>query len=115
MPHQFKQDHILYVTSNWRNESDEVMAEKLGLKPLYVAKIRGYHKLSRYKNAERTPVNDVAKMIEMFANGSTVVAICRKFNVGNRTVNTLIQTHYYRLPRSYNTVTLVLESKLNYS
>lgn len=56
----------------------------------------------------------IALVIELFANGSTVAQIARLTGCYGQLISNLIERHWLFKKRELTTITLVLESKINF-
>ena len=101
-----------YIRSNYLNVKDEVIGMAIGLTSAGVNSRRRRMGLSKPQ-----PLADksrIAVSLEMFCNGATVVSIARRFNTSHRAISLILNKNFFYKQRSYNTITLVMDSKINY-
>lgn len=101
-----------YIKDNWRNTDDQTMGKHLGISAQIVQKLRNSVGLKRQTMYASDP-NTTALICELFANGSTIVQISRIVAIKEATVSRMIENYWLYKTRSFDTVTLVLESKIN--
>lgn len=101
-----------FVIKNWHSMSYNKMATQLHVN---VGTIKKYAKrLGIGKKIEPISRAKVAMLLEYFANGWTVAAAARTLGLNHTQSKNIIERHFLVKQRSYLTITLVLESKINF-
>lgn len=101
-----------FIAKNWSKMTDEDMSKRLRIstKQVQIYRLR----LGKSRKLSLKKPENLALAIEMFANGSGLVMIGKHFGIAPSTVSALITKHFFYKQRSYDTITLVAESKINY-
>jgi len=102
-----------YVKKVFPLATDKEISNHLQISVSLVRQIRSKLGLKRERwtdvGKDRTAV-----ILELFANGKTIKYISQVTNMDVGKINRLIENYWFTKQRSYNTITLVLESKANY-
>ncbi len=93
--------------------SDTELAKLLGISHNKVVSIRKVLRITRYRRSIVDP-KLIAMICELFANGYTIVKISKLIKKPENAVSDIITKHWFTKKRSYNTITYVIESKINY-
>lgn len=101
-----------FIKLNYKLMSDEEIGYKVSLSYHTVYKRR--LKLKLYYKKSVSQNETIAEVLEWFSNGETCANIARKMRKTPRSISLIIDTHFFFKKRGYNTITLVLESKINY-
>lgn len=113
MMQDFTSDQInKFILDNYQNMNDEEIGKYLGLSPKTI-----YHRRFRMKIHFKKSIKQnstIAEILELFTSGITIAEVARKIRKRPSVVSNIINKHYFPKQRGYNTVTLVLESKINY-
>lgn len=106
-----------FISKKYRLLSDKQIADELSI-PIYGKK--GVGAIRRRLNLKRVDMSytdrkKLAKLLEFWFNGHTVANAARECNIPLPIACRLIKNHAMYIPRSYNTITLVIESKMNFT
>jgi len=101
-----------FIRINYKIMTDEEIGYKVGLSVHTVYKRRLNLKL--YYKKSFSQIETIAEVLEWFSNGETCAEIARKIRKNPNVISKIIDTHFFYKKRGYNTITLVLESKINY-
>lgn len=115
MPNLFR-DHPkdeAYVKRAFPLATDKEMSNHLQISVSLVRQIRSKLGLKR-ERWDEVGKERIAVILEFFANGKTVRYISQVTNMDVGKINRLIENYWFTKQRSYNTITLVMESKANY-
>jgi len=106
-------DSLVYIQKNWLKQTDQEMGEALGLQVNTIYNYRHFLKLSRIK---KKPLDKklVAFVLERYVNRTPLKIIAERLGISGFQVGKILSAHYFTKKRSYDTVTLVLDSKINY-
>lgn len=101
------------ITQNWSNISDYEMGISLNLHPGTVALIR--QRLGFYRKT-KTEVSREQKayVINAFFNDMRIKSIMKMTSLTYHQVTYIIDKNCFHKQRSYDTTTLVMDSKVNY-
>lgn len=102
-----------FVKENFNTMSDIQMSEVLKISPRQIQTYRLRYQ-SRRQSSLKSKEN-IAIATELFANGISMVEIGRRFNVHSSTISTLMSKVFFYKKRSFDTITVVAESKINYN
>lgn len=101
------------ITENWQTMSDYEMGRKLNLYPGSIALLRQRLGLLRKVKTEITSLTK-AFVINAFFNHMRTKSIMKMTGLTYYQVNYIIDKNCFYKQRSYNTITLVMDSKVNY-
>lgn len=102
-----------YIKVHWLKMNDDELAKKTGISVHTIRKYRSKLKLVRPKKQfdDRTAI---ALTLEFFATGVAIRRISKMINISEETVKALLNRYYYFKPKSPETITLTIESSINY-
>lgn len=102
------------IKVHWQKMDDEELSKKAGISIHTVRKYRCKLKLRRphkqFNNREA-----IALTLEFFATGIKIKRISKMIMISEETVKAIIARHYDFKPKSANTITLTIESSINYN
>ena len=101
-----------FILENYKTMSDVDIGLIVGLSAKTVYN-RRYRMGIFLKKKINTP-EVVAEILELFTTGITCAEIARILRKKPKAITDIINRHYFTKQRGYNTITLVLESKINY-
>lgn len=101
------------ITKNWSKLSDYQMGLSLNLHPGTVAMIR--QRLGFYrKTKSEISASQKAYVINAFFNDMRIKSIMKMTSLTYHQVTYIIDKNCFHKQRSYDTITLVMDSKVNY-
>lgn len=101
-----------FILDNYQSMTDQEIGKIVGLSPKTIYNRRFKMKIHFKKSINQN--STIAEILELFTTGITVADVARKIRKRPSVVSNIINKHYFPKKRGYNTVTLVLESKINY-
>lgn len=93
--------------------TDDDLAEIMKIKTPNLQKLRLSIGCKRSNWKIESPAT-IALILELYANGNTIVRISKIVDKSVHRINRIIDRCFKPIPRSYNTITLVLDSKINF-
>jgi hypothetical protein len=110
MTHQEKK---AFIAKNWHKMDDKQLGEytNLGQRSVQRYRMKLNLKKSRFSVKDK---EGIALVLELFANGSTIVQIAKLTGSYSTMISNLIERHWLVKKREINTITLVVESKINF-
>lgn len=111
------EDHNDYIKMAMKYFDDVKIGKMLGVtaKTIYNRRARlGLLRKSGVKDQAEIDTQKIALIIEWFANGMSIETCASKFKLPTAHVSLLIKLHFKTLKKSKNTITLLIESKLNF-
>jgi len=106
-------DALLYIQLNWLKQTDEEMGKALHLK---LSTVYNYRYLLHLSRINKQPLDKklVALVLEHYVNRTPIKSIGALVNKSSYQIGQILSAHYFGKRRSYDTITLVLDSKINY-
>lgn len=104
-------DFEIYLIENFGKKSYAEMGAEAKVSHGTIAKTA--KKLGLRKHTPEQ-VKTIKLVLEYFANGWTCAQIARSMDCAHTTVKYIIERYWLFKQRSYDTITLVIESKINY-
>lgn len=101
-----------YIRENWKYYDDESMGRSLGIEAPMVQKLRNRIGCRR-QSCITSDTKTIALICELFANGKTLVQISKIVAKNVRTISSVITKNWLYKKRSFDTITLIMESKIN--
>ena len=108
------QEKKSFIASNWHVMDDTQLANITMLSERSVQRYRMELNLKK----DRFNINDksgIGLVLELFANGSKVANIAKLTRKSDSSISKLLNKYFFFKQRSLDTVTLILDSKINYS
>lgn len=103
------------IRENYLTKNDREIGDMFGLSPRTIRGHRFSLRLnSRFLREEEKDRNIIANIIELFVAEIPMQNIARLYQKSNSTISQLITKHYFSKQRSYDTITMVMDSKINY-
>jgi len=106
-------DRLIYVRDNYLIYSDLELSKILHVSPKTVASDRKSLNLHRLKGRPRDK-DKIANVLTLHSNGFGVGKIKNVTGLERNSIYYIINSYLKPLERSVNTITLIIESKLNY-
>jgi len=104
----------VFIKDNFLKMNDAQIAEVLGMAKRSVWARRKRLGLKRKRLSSDLTKNQTAKIMELFTMGNTLVDIALSINKSIAVVSRTLEANYFFKQRSYDTVTMVMDSKINY-
>lgn len=105
-------DELNTIREHWKSKSDIQLGRMMGYGEQRIQKMRLVIGLSRKRNNILNK-KEIAEILELFANGSTIISIARKLERVDSTISNIINKHYLTKRKSEDTKVIVLQSKIN--
>lgn len=102
-----------FIKDNWQTMSDVELAKYLGYTHYHIQKLRCQLRLRRY-DLKVVDKEFIAKVCEYYANDISIVKIAKIFGKPPNIISKMITKYWFRLKKSEDTITLVMDSKANY-
>jgi hypothetical protein len=104
-----------YIKENLYNKTDYQMGLYLGYTERTIKNYRLSMKIKRRFNNQRLGKDKIAKILEYFANYTPIIEIARLVGTSYNHTRYVIHKYFFYTQRSYNTITMVMDSKVNYN
>lgn len=119
MPNQYTRDPKrhkeidVYISTHFLEKSDIKLAEDLSMCKKAIYERRKRMGLKRPYITTFAP-ETIARVLEYFSNGYSIAEIGRLMFKPHFQINNIISRHFFYKKSSYDTVTLVIQSKINF-
>lgn len=114
MPRMSNADRLVYVRDNYLAYTDKELSRMLSVSDKTIYADRKSLNLSRVKGRPRDK-DKIANVLTLHCNGFGVGKIKTATGLERNSIYYIINSYLKPLERSVNTITLIIESKLNYS
>ncbi|MCZ4244934.1 hypothetical protein [Pedobacter punctiformis] len=108
------QEKKSFIAKNWHLMDDAQLSKATMLSERSVQ----HYRMELNLNKTRFSIKEnegIALVLELFVNGSTVAQISRLTGVYDSVISKLITKHFFYKKRSIDTITMVLDSKINFT
>lgn len=104
-----------YIRDNFSKKTDYEIGKALGYSEYTIKNYRLSIKIRRRFDNQKLGKDKISKILEGFANYTSIKQIAKDVGVSYNHARYVIDKYFFYTKSSYNTLTMVMDSKMNYN